>query len=337
MGGTHKHTFIHLCFPPHAPDRSATTVEWTPESIAEMSMRWGIVGTDTSSKSIVHVSTRNCQVRAARVDGKKTSGWRIMQNQSQKVILYPTTAPHAKRHWLLSCEQSALGKSITWTRAGEIMKWVTLPCTTRVATLKKRADRLVKDLSPVVSPRKRKRGKAATAQNNGCCCKLEKCKQIRLEAGGRENRLPACEPRTARLPSTKPAYGIRDRRKRAQVSAQAYAQRRCLGLPPNAPARQRFSAVHFHPNYARDFPKVRVGLQLQWIHALVTHSLAHSWSNAHTHQGHGDKSSTSDGKSSQKVQHDHPLEPCHYSIRRSAQGFGDPKLLGSNSLSDSSI
>ena len=37
--------------------------------------------------------------------------------------------------------------------------------------------------------------------------------------------------------------------------ALAEAQRKCLGLPPDAPAGLRFSAVHWHPQYASNHPK----------------------------------------------------------------------------------
>ena len=43
--------------------------------------------------------------------------------------------------------------------------------------------------------------------------------------------------------------------RRAKLRALALAQRRCLGLPSDAPAGQRFSAVHWHPEYARAHPK----------------------------------------------------------------------------------
>ena len=43
--------------------------------------------------------------------------------------------------------------------------------------------------------------------------------------------------------------------RRAKLRALALAQRRCLGLPSDATAGQRFSAVHWHPVYARAHPK----------------------------------------------------------------------------------
>ena len=69
---------------------SETKMVWTPQSISDMSVRWVIVG--ESPQIIVHVSTTNGQVLAARVHDKTTSGWRIMFNPSGRLILYPTNA-----------------------------------------------------------------------------------------------------------------------------------------------------------------------------------------------------------------------------------------------------
>ena len=238
-----------------------TKVNWTPQSIAEMSVRWSIVGTPKavkpSPKIIVHVSTTNGQVLAARVDGKTTSGWRIMFNPSGKLILYPTNAPHSKIHWLISYKESIPDKTITWTRAGKTMKWVLLPSSTRksvLSQLRQRAGRYAKDLGKVVSPRKRKRGKEEMTHQNGCRCGLEDgvCKELRENL---KHKFPACDCRLSRLPSTNPVYGTKKRQTRAKVAAQAYAQRRCLGLPPDAPANLRFSPIHFHPDYIHNHPE----------------------------------------------------------------------------------
>ena len=51
------------------------------------------------------------------------------------------------------------------------------------------------------------------------------------------------------------ARGNRDKFRRAKKRQLALAQRRCLGLPEDAPPRLRFSAVHWHPDYALAHPK----------------------------------------------------------------------------------
>ena len=50
-------------------------------------------------------------------------------------------------------------------------------------------------------------------------------------------------------------YSARDLLPRLKKKALARAQRICLGLAPDAPAGGRFSAVHWHPDYARAYPK----------------------------------------------------------------------------------
>ena len=57
--------------------------------------------------------------------------------------------------------------------------------------------------------------------------------------------------------------GKRDNQRRERLRGLAEAQRRCLGLPKDTPAikkdtkgaRVRFSAVHWHPDFVRDYPK----------------------------------------------------------------------------------
>ena len=51
------------------------------------------------------------------------------------------------------------------------------------------------------------------------------------------------------------ARGNRDKYRRTKKRQLALAQRRCLGLPEDAPPRLRFSAVHWHPEYALAHPK----------------------------------------------------------------------------------
>ena len=51
------------------------------------------------------------------------------------------------------------------------------------------------------------------------------------------------------------AYGQRERRRRKTRLDYADAQRKCLGLPPDAPGGLRFSPVHWHPAYACAHPK----------------------------------------------------------------------------------
>ena len=138
------------------------------------------------------------------------------------------------------------------------MRWLLLPSSSRrlsLEQLRKRANLYAKDLGHVVvSPRKRKRGKAAMVHQDGCRCGLEDgvCKDIRKIW---KHKFPPCDCRLSRLPSTKPVYGTKRRQTRAKIAAQAYAQRRCLGLPPDAPPNLRFSPIHFHPNYIRDHPE----------------------------------------------------------------------------------
>lgn len=49
-------------------------------------------------------------------------------------------------------------------------------------------------------------------------------------------------------------YKKDERRKRRARQAFGEAVRKCLGVPPDAPKNTNFSAVHFHPEYARNHP-----------------------------------------------------------------------------------
>lgn len=192
---------------------SVSSPVWTPENIAT-TIKWGIVD-DTSSKNIVHVRARQLSghILAARV-GKndvldKVKGWRIMQSQVSdvvKVLLVPTSATRSKRHWYLDETESIHGQKITWRRAGQVMKWVPLPSTLRESTMRRKVDRQVSFLSPALSPPLRKKSKLDKAVNNGCKCSLgSPCKRLRLETAA-EGRLPHCQPRLAKFPSTKKVF-----------------------------------------------------------------------------------------------------------------------------------
>ena len=119
-----------------------------------------------------------------------------------KVLLVPTTAFRSKRHWYLDAGESG-GQMIVWRKAGKVMKWVPLPSTLRESTMRRKVQREVSFLSPALSPPLRKKGKLDTSGNKGCKCSLgSPCKRLRLESAA-AGRLPHCEPRLAKFPSSK--------------------------------------------------------------------------------------------------------------------------------------
>ena len=203
-------------------------------------------------------------------------GWRVMNrchDQTNKLLLVPTTATRAKTHWILDKKKSQ-GKVLTWTRAGKVMRWIPLPITTRISTFLRRADNRVSDVSPGLSPPPRKRKKLnpnlnveEVGENHGCKCRLGNvCKHARLEAVD-NGELPKGDLRLSEFPSTKKVRGKRDKWRREKLRHNAWAQRRCLGLPMDEPAHthldakgkkkgsKRFSMVHWNPDYVRDYPK----------------------------------------------------------------------------------
>jgi len=200
-----------LCPRPRAANASTTsTRKWTPELIAATAVRWGIIG-DTSPCNTVVVRrspTTNSHILAARADKNGTEtvmGWRIQERDGcaqKKILLVPTNAPRSKIHWILSEESTE--DTLIWTRAKKVMKWVTLPLTTRRSTFTQRATRLVSVLSPALSPPPLKKQRNSTkGENKGCCCRLgDVCKHLRLKVR-EEGSLPKGEPRLCRYPSKK--------------------------------------------------------------------------------------------------------------------------------------
>ena len=77
------------------------------------------------------------------------------------------------------------------------MKWVPLSSKFRKTTMQERAHRRVAMLTPIVSPKLRKRGRSSYSQSNGCKCALgSPCKRLRLQ----NTALPPCDPRLAKFP-----------------------------------------------------------------------------------------------------------------------------------------
>ena len=227
---------------------------WTPRLISEMSIRWIIVDAPPS-ENILEMKGRdesgNIYVMRADIDNK---GWKLTQTRGStvpKIILVPTRAPRAKQNWTLDKEESAPGSRLTWRLADRVMTWIPTASTVRESTLQQRVERRVSILSPTLSPPPRKRGRSDSSQNKGCKCALgEACRRLRLKT-----KLPACQPRLAAYPKQSKVYGKRERQRRAKMRGLAVAQRKALGLPPDSPAGGRFSAVHWHPGYARKYPK----------------------------------------------------------------------------------
>ena len=62
-------------------------------------------------------------------------------------------------------------------------------------------------------------------------------------------------PHTHNNNNNNKVYGKREKQRRLRKSVYANAQRKCLGLPPDAAAGLRFSPVHWHPEYVRNHPK----------------------------------------------------------------------------------
>ena len=245
-----------------------------------MGIKWGIVD-DASKNNIIQVKKRaSGHVLAARVDtdGK---GWRIMESRDSvvpKVILVPTNAPRARANWILDTQASTFGGSITWRRAGKPMTWVPLPTSVRRSTLQHRVERRVSMLSPALSPPLRKRGRIDSSQNKGCKCALgDVCRRLRLKT-----TLPPCQPRLAAYPKDSKVYGTREKRRRAKMRGLAVAQRKALGLPPDAPAGGRFSAVHWHPDYARKYPK-GMGRKPVLLKPSEVRNYSHTYTYTNTH------------------------------------------------------
>lgn len=163
---------------------------------------------DSSGNHIINVRPRSGKFLAVRVQSvvgtDTTPGWRIMyaKGVAKKVILVPTSATRSKKHWILDNKKSITNK-IVWTRAKEQMTWIALPNVVRASTTRVQADRRVSILSPALSPPLLPKGKAATAQNQGCPCALgEQCRKLRFDAR-HMGTLPPVDPRLAKFPSTK--------------------------------------------------------------------------------------------------------------------------------------
>ena len=183
---------------------------WTPESIKEMATRWCIL--DETKNNIINVSqSTSNQILAVRVQTddsnvptnkkKGPQAWRLMQRpHSKKLIIVPKSAPASRLHWLLDEANSRPHEIVTWHRAGAVMKWVPLPSNVRKTTVQQRADRRVSILTPVLSPKPRKRRRTKKiCVSYGCQCALkgDVCKKLRLGSD-----LPSCDPRLAKRPST---------------------------------------------------------------------------------------------------------------------------------------
>ena len=207
--------------PAMTPVLASSSLPCTPEVIAR-TLKWGILD-DVASTNVVHVRRRETSghILAAAVDKdnktcknndlRSSLGWRILQRQTDpngdsQVLLVPTNAPRAKRHWYLDKKVSIPDKMLVWRRGGRKMQWVPLPLSLRESTLKRKADREVALLSPAFSPPLRKKGRCETAKSNGCKCSLGgPCKKLRLQSAA-AGRLPACDPRLCKFPSKKKVF-----------------------------------------------------------------------------------------------------------------------------------
>ena len=123
------------------------------------------------------------------------------------MIAVPTNSPHSKNHWTLDFKMSIPNSTIVWSRAKQEMIWVALPNVVRKSTTIIQANRRVAILSPALSPALIPKGKAATAQNQGCKCALgQECSKLRFDAS-HMGTLPPVDPRLAKYPVAKTVCG----------------------------------------------------------------------------------------------------------------------------------